>query len=254
VRRRVSRPEGTGSALGNDAPLSSRRPPRALRPNTRAFFLDQAGASSRRSGEPPKLRLFVALDLPRTVRDAIGFWGKKALADPALRRVRRGGLHITLLYLGHRPEHEVAQVSTAIRECIVPAPRIMLRDPEARPSAGRPRIFALPAIAPGVEQLQLQMREVFATKRLYEPEDRAVWPHVTVARARTEGGGSRRAMRVLKPPTGPMPDQLVEGFWGRRITLYRSELDPAGVQHLPLAHFELPGGSGLDEDLPGGPS
>jgi 2'-5' RNA ligase len=209
--------------------------------------------SSCRSGEPSKLRLFVALDLPRTVRDAIEFWGKKALADPALRRVKRANLHITLLYLGYHPEGDVPRISTAIRECIVPAPLVMLRNPEARPSSRRARLFALPAIAPGVEQLQLHMGEVFATKSLYESEDRAIWPHVTVARARTEGGGSRRPMRVLEPPAGPLPDQLADGFWGSRITLYRSELDPAGVQHLPLAHFELPGGSGGNDALPARP-
>jgi 2'-5' RNA ligase len=209
--------------------------------------------SSRRSGQAPTHRLFVALDLPSEVRDAIGLWGKAALADPALRIVKRGSLHITLLYLGHRSVGEVPRISSAIRECIVPAPLIMLRDPEARPPSRRPRIFALPAIAPGVEQLQLQMREVFAAKQLYEPEDRAIWPHVTVARARTEGGGSRRPMRVIEPPAGPLPDQLAEGFWGSRITLYRSELDPAGVQHLPVAHFELPVGSGAEAGLPGGP-
>lgn len=208
--------------------------------------------SNRRSEEPPKLRLFVALDLPTAVRNAIGFWGKTELADPALRRVRRGNLHITLLYLGHRPGHEVARVSSAIPECIVPAPLIMLRNPEARPSAGRPRIFALPAIAPGVEQLQLQMREVFAAEGLYEPEDRQIWPHVTVARVRPEGRGSRRPLQVHKAPRGPIPTRLADGFWGGRITLYRSELDPAGARYFPLARFELPGGSPTDETLPGG--
>lgn len=210
--------------------------------------------SNRRSGVAPTHRLFVALDLPTVVRDAIGFWGKTALADPALRKVKRGNLHITLLYLGYRPEDELARTTAAIRECIVPAPLIMLGDPEARPSSRRPRIFALPAIAPGVEQLQLQMREIFAARNLYEPDGRAVWPHVTVARARAEGRGSRRPMRVLEPPTGPIPDQLADGFWGSRITLYRSELDPAGVQHHPLAQFELPGGSAADEVLPSGSS
>ena len=54
----------------------------------------------------PRARLFVALDLPDRVRAEIVEWGHEALADPALRRVKPESLHITLAFLGYRPEQE----------------------------------------------------------------------------------------------------------------------------------------------------
>lgn len=52
-----------------------------------------------------KMRLFVALDLPESVRDEVEAWRREALTDPALRHT---GLRIVLLFLGHRPAREVA--------------------------------------------------------------------------------------------------------------------------------------------------
>ncbi|HWO46590.1 MAG TPA: 2'-5' RNA ligase family protein, partial [Solirubrobacterales bacterium] len=55
----------------------------------------------------PRVRLFVALDLPEEMRERIAAWGREELADPALRPVAPESLHITLAFLGHRPEEEI---------------------------------------------------------------------------------------------------------------------------------------------------
>lgn len=187
-----------------------------------------------------RARLFVALDLPATVREGLGNWGEEALADPALRPVPAGNLHITLAFLGHRPEREIEGIAAALAECGSPAPLVELQDPVPRPSRGRPRFFALPAISPGAEQLQAQVGEVLSAGRFHEPEKRPFWPHLTVARARLEGRGSRRPRRVERAPDR-LPEELRESFCGVRMTFYRSELKPSGARYVPLAQFELPG-------------
>jgi RNA 2',3'-cyclic 3'-phosphodiesterase len=188
----------------------------------------------------PWARLFVALDLPSPVRDGLFAWGAETLADPALRPVPAENLHITLAFLGSRPEHEAERVARAIEQSAAPAPLLELLDPVSRPPRGRAGLFAVPVLSPGAEQLQAQLSELLISERLYEPGKRPFWPHVTVARVRAEGRGSRRPMRVEHPP-GSLPVELREPHFSGRLTLYRSELQPSGARYVPLAQVKLPG-------------
>ena len=188
----------------------------------------------------PRARLFVALDLPEEVRAGIEAWGDRSLTDPALRRVAPESLHITLAFLGFRPEKEIEEVAAVVGESVGPAPWIELGDPVQRPPRGRARLFALPALSPGAETLQAGLQENLVSARLYEPEKRPFWPHITLARVRPEGRGSRRP-RLVEDVPGSLPPALSEPFLGVRMTLYRSVLQPQGARYTPLAQVELPG-------------
>jgi 2'-5' RNA ligase len=188
----------------------------------------------------PRARLFVALDLPAGMRDGIVAWGREALADPSLRPVAPESLHVTLVFLGHRAEKEVEAIAAAVRERVGPAPWVELRDPEPRPPRGRARLYALPVLSPGAEALQAGVERGLVEGGFYEPEKRRFWPHVTVARVRPEARGSRRPALVESPP-GRLPERLSEPQICRRMTLYRSELQPTGARYVPLAQVELPG-------------
>jgi 2'-5' RNA ligase len=188
----------------------------------------------------PRARLFVALDLPDRIREGIAAWGEEALADPALRPVPVESLHVTLAFLGHRPEKEIESIAEAVRESVGAAPWVELLDPVPRPPRGRARLFALPALSPGTEALQAGLEQRLVEGGFYEPAKRPFWPHVTVARVRPEARGSRRPAVVSDPPA-KLPEALSEAFLGVRLALYRSELKPTGAQYVPLAQFELPG-------------
>lgn len=187
-----------------------------------------------------RARLFVALDLPDELREGIAAWGREALEDPALRPVAPESLHVTLAFLGYRPEKEIEAIAAVVRECCGPAPWVELLDPESRPPRGRARLFALPVLSPGTEALQAGISAALAEPGFYEPEKRPFWPHVTVARVRPEGRGARRPAIVSKPP-GKLPAGLSEARICRRMTLYRSELQPTGARYVPLAQVQLPG-------------
>jgi RNA 2',3'-cyclic 3'-phosphodiesterase len=191
--------------------------------------------------ESEQVRMFVAVDLPEGVREDIAEWGEAALADPALRRVPPQSLHVTLAFLGNRPLSDVERIEEAM-EAVAGIPLFLeLGGPVGRPSRGRPRAIALPVTFPRpVVARQAELAEILAFERLYEPEKRPFWPHVTVARARAEGGGSRRPMGV-EIPSGPAPTERVGFFNAVRISLYRSELKPSGARYVPLAQVELPG-------------
>jgi 2'-5' RNA ligase len=188
----------------------------------------------------PRARLFVALDLPDELREGVSAWGREALADPALRPVTPESLHVTLAFLGQRAEGEIEEIASVLRENAGPAPWIELLDPEQRPPRGRAKLYALPALSPGAEALQAGVQMGLVEGGLYEPEKRSFWPHVTVARVRPEGRGSRRPAVVSEPP-GKLPEGLSEARICRRMTLYRSELKPTGARYVPLAQVELPG-------------
>jgi len=185
------------------------------------------------------VRLFVALDLPGTVRDGVASWATGALGDPALRPVAPESLHVTLAFLGHRPEAEVDRIGAAVLASAAPAVAVELADPVPRPTRGRPRLFALPARSDGAERLQAGLAARLVAEGFYEPEKRPFWPHVTVARVRSEGRGSRRPAVVSRAPGG-LPANLSESFLGVRMTLYLSELQPGGARYTPLAQVDLP--------------
>lgn len=185
-----------------------------------------------------RARLFVALDLPGGLREGIVAWGRGELRDPALRVVAPESLHITLAFLGCLPEREIARLEKIVHGLAAPAPALRLEDPVAKPSLRRARLFALPAIAPAAAPLRRELERKLVADRLYKVEKRPFWPHVTVARVKPAGRGSRRAATVERPP-GKLPKGLLEPALCVRVTLYRSELQPQGSRYTPLAQVEL---------------
>jgi 2'-5' RNA ligase len=188
----------------------------------------------------PRARLFVALDLPDELREGIAAWARDEVTDPALRPVAPESLHITLAFLGQRAEEEIDEIAEVVRERVGPAPWVEVLDPEQRPPRGRARLYALPVLSPGVEALQAGVEQGLVEAGFYKPEKRPFWPHVTVARVRPEGRGSRRPAVVAEPP-GKLPEGLSEARICRRMTLYRSELKLTGARYVPLAQVQLPG-------------
>jgi 2'-5' RNA ligase len=184
--------------------------------------------------------MFVALDLPEIVREDIAKWGEAELTDPALRRVPADSLHVTLAFLGNRPLSDVELIAEVIDWAAVHPVPMELGDPVGRPARGRPRLIALPVLGGSVEKLEDSLGRILAFEGLYRPEKRPFWPHVTVARVRSEGGGSRRPARV-DIPAGPAPTKDMGWFDAVRISLYRSELQPSGARYVPLAQIQLPG-------------
>jgi len=186
----------------------------------------------------PRARLFVALDLPDELREGVVGWGRRELEDPALRVVRPESLHVTLVFLGYLPEKEIGRLGEIVEGLRSPAPEIRLGDPVGKPSGRHPRFFALSVESPGTIALRAELEEKLVAARLYKPETRPFWPHVTVARVKPEGRGSKRPRHVERRPDD-LPKDLLQPTRAVRTRLYRSELKPSGAEYLPLAQVEL---------------
>lgn len=211
----------------------------------RASSIPSVAAVTKERLKSPRVRLFVALDLPATMREGIAAWGRRALADPALRPVPQDALHVTLAFLGWRWEGDIPRAAEIVNRVRAGAPRLGLApEPVAIPRQRRQKsLFALDAPSEGAVALQRDLEAELVAGRLFEPEKRPFWSHVTVARVRKEKGGKGRRMAVRQPP-GPIPEALCEPFQAVRVTLYRSVLQPAGAQYTPLAQVELPTSTG----------
>jgi 2'-5' RNA ligase len=193
-------------------------------------------ASEERKGR--RQRLFVAVDLPDGIREGLGAWGEAELLDPALRPVRPESLHVTLVFLGNREVDEVEALIEAVGSMSTPAVLMKLEDPIALPRRRRAALFALPAPSPATTDLHHGVADLLVEEGLHKPENRDFWPHVTVARVRSEGRGPRRPAAVARRP-GDLPDRLKEPFYAVRLTLYRSVLQPGGSRYVPVAQVEL---------------
>ena len=196
----------------------------------------------------PRARLFVALDLPEQVREGLVTWQHEALTDPALRPIAPEALHVTLCFLHYHPERAIERIAQVV--CGI-EPRSATMRFEPAPKAvprSRPRLFAVDAPSDAAIAIQSELSERLEAERFYEPEKRAFWSHVTVARVRA-GKGSRGAGRHGRPRAvenapGPLPDPLLQPFSPVRVTLYRSLLRPTGAEYVPLAGLELLSGAG----------
>jgi 2'-5' RNA ligase len=190
----------------------------------------------------PRARLFVALDLPQDVRTGLVDWQQTALADPALRVVAPDALHVTLVFLGYQAEKDVKAIAkTAFAaEAEAEAPAVELApEPVGIPRGKRPRLIALAANSEGTVALQKQVEERLVEGGFHEPEKRAFWPHLTVARVRPEAPRSRKPALITTQPH-PLPEHMFRFFRPTRLVLFKSHLRRTGAEYEAMAELELP--------------
>ena len=191
---------------------------------------------SRRPSErlgSPRARLFLALEPSPEGRAALVGWREAALAGrDDLRPVAPEALHVTLVFLGYLPEKEIERVAQTALEPLegLAAPRLAVTGVKAVPPRG-PRLFAFDlADEDGrAGAVQAAASDALAAARLYRPEKRPFWPHITLARVK----------RGRKAPPLDAPDPPAAPFDAPEVTLYRSILRPQGAIYEPQASLRL---------------
>jgi 2'-5' RNA ligase len=193
----------------------------------------------------PRARLFVALDLPNEVRAGLEAWQARELTDEALRPVAPEALHVTLCFLAYHPEKRIDEIADIVTG-VEPRDVGLTLDPEPKPlPKGRPRLFAVGAESEAAIRLQQELSDALEARGFYEPEKRDFWPHITVARVRSERGsraGKRRGRgkpREVADPPSSLPSDLQQPFSASRVALYRSYLRPTGADYVRLAGLTL---------------
>ena len=177
------------------------------------------------------VRLFVALDLPAAALDALAAY-RDAAADPAVwRPLDASTFHVTLAFLGHREDADVARCVAALSGLPMPAAPLPLALERAL-LLTRVLTVGLEDATGALGRLQATVGAALAAAGVYEPEARPFRPHVTVARLRK---GARAPGRASLPPVEPLT------FAGGPVALYRSLLGRGGATYEPLWTTLAPG-------------
>jgi 2'-5' RNA ligase len=178
-----------------------------------------------------RARLFVAVDLPKDVRELLAGWARTAVGVGGPRLIEAGSLHVTLCFLGYRPHTEIDGIAGLALGCAMPVGELELGAPLWLPPR-RPRVLAVEVRdATGtLGELQTAVSDALAGGAAYVPEKRRFRPHVTVARMGAGHPAPRSRQLAATPALGFAPEAL---------TLYRSRLARAGASYEQLATVRL---------------
>jgi 2'-5' RNA ligase len=176
-----------------------------------------------------RIRLFIGLRLPESALGCLEEWQRDVLADASPARVvPRANLHVTLAFLGHRPAREVQAIADTLREAAgaasLPALRV-LRYRETR-SVG---MLVFSDEDGHAARLAGDLHGRLEGLGVYEREQRAWLPHLTVLRF-------RRAPR-LRPPLPQLGEVSPS-----EAAVYHSLLRRGGAQYEALETVRLGGG------------
>src|SRR3954465_5503535 len=123
------------------------------------------------------MRLFVAGDLPPEPRAALAAHGRALVASGGWRAVAEPSLHLTLAFLGERPEEDVARIAAALPDAATPCGPVSLGASILLPRRS-PRGAAVELHDPGEDlaRLQASVSAALAGLDVYRPEARRYLP------------------------------------------------------------------------------
>ena len=176
-------------------------------------------------------RLFVALDLPEAVKDALG---DLQVGLPEARWHDIDDFHLTLRFIGEvdpATENELVEALDLLDE---PAVTVTPRGYGHFERKGKPAVLYVAADAtPDLTALQHRVESLVRGCGV-SPDPRRFTPHITLARFPKSIEADRVGRWLETAPTPQIPPFAVEA-----VTLYRSRRQPEGARYEPLHRFPL---------------
>jgi 2'-5' RNA ligase len=168
-----------------------------------------------------RVRLFCALVLPEDVVERVVAW-QRGLGDGEFRVVPPDNLHVTLAFLGPRPERELEAIGLRLEHAARAARpiRLAVRHYRETRSVG---MLVLADEGGAASALAADLAARLERIGAYRPERRRWLPHLTVVRFRT-------APRLA-------PAGLELDFMPSDAAVYLSKLRPAGAEYVVVQKF-----------------
>ena len=180
------------------------------------------------------MRLFVALEIPSTVRQNLAeLLSSLRAVSPQTRWVRPENLHVTLKFIGEVPATKLAAIRAALAQVRADQPITLdFRGLGFFPNEEHPRVFwAGIAASPNLKILAAAIEKAAETIGI-PPEQRAFSPHLTLAR--------------FEPPR--LPERLhaaIQEYVARdfgsvhtnQFHLIESKLKPSGAEYTTVESF-----------------
>jgi 2'-5' RNA ligase len=196
------------------------------------------------------MRVFVGLDLEDKIRQRISeFVDEVRELAPGVRWVSPESLHVTLKFIGERPEAAVKDIEQALASAAEEPFQIHFRGVGFFPTANSARVFWVGIDAgPGLAELAKRVEASVAGLGIPE-EKRGFSPHLTLARAgggsgapgRREGDKPNRQFVKLQEKLGKIESPDFGTMTAREFFLYRSQLSKQGSRYTKIARFEIRG-------------
>jgi RNA 2',3'-cyclic 3'-phosphodiesterase len=170
-----------------------------------------------------RIRLFLALRLPDPILDAIEAWQVGLRGGGRI--VTRANLHVTLAFLGHRPQNELEPIVGELRAAGAAAAPIVFQ-PRGYRETRSVAMLTLDDADAHAGALARDLHERLERLGVYRPETREWLPHVTVLRFR-----QRPRLDPGRPPLG--------AFAPSGAAAYLSRLSPTGARYEVLENVAL---------------
>ncbi len=189
-----------------------------------------------------KLRLFIALPIPESVKDEIERVQselRKILLPKSVRLTRRDQFHLTLKFLGAVESNRVTELTEALRGACSGFPALKLRAERIGcfPSLRYPRVVWVWVHDDAGQLGVLQGRVEAACGRFAEEKsDKKFTGHVTLARI---DGVKRPQAESLAKLAHSMTERRFGKWTATEVNLMRSELFQSGAVHTVLEAFPL---------------
>jgi RNA 2',3'-cyclic 3'-phosphodiesterase len=198
------------------------------------------------------MRVFVGLDIDEEIRGRIAeFVADVRGLAPDVRWVAAESLHVTLKFVGEKPDGVVTEIEKALTSVAAERFGVSFRRHGFFPAPKAARVFWIGIEAgEGLSLLAGTVEEKLAGVDIPK-EDRAFSPHLTLARGGARiGSGSgapgRRSGDRVNQKFAKLQERLSERppldfgtMAAREFFLYRSQLSPKGSRYSKIARFEL---------------
>lgn len=182
------------------------------------------------------MRCFLALDLPPPVRNYLAKTARSSLRAGQVKWVPVDQLHVTLLFAGDVPDATVEALRAAVESVELQPMRFALAGLGRFPERGQPRVIwaGLTGDTEELAALSARLAAMAAAARV-EPDKRPFTPHVTLGRVKSPFG----AYAIVDELAAVGPTLREKPFDATALTLYASELTPAGAIYTPLLRRTL---------------
>ena len=194
------------------------------------------------------MRTFVALDLDPAIRHQIqNFMEEVRGLATDVRWVTAESLHVTLKFIGEKPDAKVSQIVEALSSIHAEPFQLRFCGAGFFPTAKAARVFWIGIEAEDALIHLARAIDESLAKIGIPKEDRAFSPHLTLARATGRSGApgprkndkTNRLFAKLQDFLATRPPPDFGTMTAREFFLYRSQLSSKGSQYTKIAHFEL---------------
>ncbi len=185
-------------------------------------------------------RIFIAINLPEDIKRQLFLYSEKWLELPA-KWTTKDNLHITLEFLGHLTDQEIADVCKISGEVAkrhkafsINLNKVLYGPLRLRSGQAPKMIWATGEGLDGLTDLKQDLQEYLVEKISFRPDQKESLTHITLARI------SEWEFRKIEPEERPEVNENIDlVFTAESIEVEESELKKGGPQYTILESHQL---------------